>query len=219
MLPPCSSTQRRIASAAPLRMLRPSDVDAAHARLRGERDELGAVQLAAAEAVALLGEDDDRAPLGRLVGEARELGRVGELLLRDAGSRDEVGRLPVAERDRAGLVEQERRAVAGRLDGAAAHREHVALDEAIHAGDPDRGEQRADRRRDQADEQGDEHDHGLLGARVDGVGLQRHGGEEQDDREPGEEDVERDLVRGLLAARALDERDHAVEEALTGAAS
>ena len=57
------------------------DLDAAHARLRGERDELGALQLAAAEPVPLLREHDDRAALGRLVGEARELGRVGELLL------------------------------------------------------------------------------------------------------------------------------------------
>ena len=121
MLPPCSSTQRRIASAAPLRMLRPSHLDAAHARLRRERDELGAVQLAAAEAVALLREHDDRAALGRLVGEARELGRIGELLLGDARGRDEVGCLPVAERDRAGLVEQQRRAVARGFDGAAAH--------------------------------------------------------------------------------------------------
>ena len=56
-------------------------LDAAHARLRGERDELGAVQLAAAQVVPFLREHDDRAPLRRLVREARELGRVGELEL------------------------------------------------------------------------------------------------------------------------------------------
>ena len=32
----------------------------------------------------------------------------------------------------------------------------------------------------------------------------------------GEQDVERDLVRRLLALRALDHRDHAVEEGLAG---
>ena len=81
-MPPCSSTQRRTESAAPLRTDRSVEVDAAHAGLRGERHELGAVELALAQAVAVLGEHDDRAALGRLVGEARELGRVGELAAR-----------------------------------------------------------------------------------------------------------------------------------------
>ena len=75
----------------------------------------------------------------------------------DAGHRHEVARLPVAVGDRAGLVEQQRRDVAGGLDRAARHREHVALHEPVHAGDADRREQRADRGRDEADEQGDEH--------------------------------------------------------------
>ena len=54
----------------------------------------------------------------------------------------------------------------------------------------------------------------LLGVRVDGERLQRHDGEQEDDREPGEQDVEGDLVRRLLAVGALDEGDHAVEERL-----
>ena len=40
--PPCSATQRRTESAAPLRIERPVEVDAAHAGLGGERHELGA---------------------------------------------------------------------------------------------------------------------------------------------------------------------------------
>ena len=75
----------------------------------------------------------------------------------DAVDRDELGRLAVAERDRAGLVEQQHVDVAGGLDRAARHREHVALHEPVHAGDPDRREQRADRGRDQRDEQRDQH--------------------------------------------------------------
>ena len=73
------------------------DFDAAHARLRGERDELGAVQLAAAQVVSLLREHDDRATLRRLVGEARELRRVGELDARStpgAGMKSVAWRLP-----------------------------------------------------------------------------------------------------------------------------
>ena len=53
-------------------------------------------------------------------------------------------------------------------------------------------------------------------AGVDRERLQRHDRDQEDDRQPGEEDVERDLVRRLLPRRALDERDHAVEEALAG---
>ena len=81
-MPPCSSTQRRTESAAPLRIdATVLEVDAAHAGLRGEGDERRADELALADAVALLGEHDDRAAFGRLVGEARELRGVGELLL------------------------------------------------------------------------------------------------------------------------------------------
>ena len=192
----------------------PVEVDAAHAGLGRERDERALGDVPFAQAVALLREDDDGAALGRLVGEARELCGVGELALVHAGQRQELGRLAVAERDRPRLVEQQRRAVAGGLDSAAGEREHVAADEPVHAGDPDRREQAADRGRDQADEQGDEHEHLLLGAGVDREGLQAHDREQEHDREPGEQDVERDLVRRLLALGALDERDHAVEEAL-----
>ena len=45
----------------------------------------------------------------------------------------ELAGLPVAERDGAGLVEQQRGDVAGGLDRAAGHREHVALHEPVHA--------------------------------------------------------------------------------------
>ena len=40
--------------------------------------------------------------------------------------------------------------------------------------------------------------------------------DEEDQRQAGEQDAERDLVRGLAPRGALDERDHAVEEALAG---
>ena len=74
--------------------------------------------------------------------------------------REEVGGLPVAQRDGAGLVEQQRVDVAGGLDRAARHGQHVALHQPVHAGDADGRQQRADRRRDQADQQRDHHDAG-----------------------------------------------------------
>ena len=67
------------------------------------------------------------------------------------------------------------------------HGEHVVLDEAVHAGDADGRQQRADRRRDEADEERHQHDDALLGVGVDGEGLQRDGGEQEDDRQHGEQ--------------------------------
>ena len=126
----------------------------------------------------------------------------------------QLGGLAGAVGDRAGLVEQQGGDVAGGLDGAPGHRQHVALHEAVHAGDPDRRQQAADGRRDEAHEQGDEHDDRLLGVGVDGERLQRDDGEQEDDRQAGEEDRQGDLVRCLLAVGALDEGDHPVEERL-----
>ena len=55
----------------------------------------------------------------------------------DARHRDELGGLAVAERDRAGLVEQQHVDVARRLDRAARQGEHVAAHQPVHAGDAD----------------------------------------------------------------------------------
>ena len=55
---------------------------------------------------------------------------------------------------------------------------------------------------------------GHEGAGIDDEGLQRHHDDQEDDRHADEQDVERDLVRRLLALGAFDQRDHAVEEAL-----
>ena len=162
--PPSSTTQRCDRVGRAFADDAAGDVDARHAGLRGEGHELRVAELVLAQTEAILGEHDDRAALGGLVGQARELRRLGQRRLVDAGHGEELGRLAVAERDRAGLVEQQRRAVAGGLDRAAAHREHVALHQPVHAGDADRRQQRADRRRDQAHQQRDQHDDRLLRA-------------------------------------------------------
>ncbi len=107
---------------------------------------------------------DDAAPLGGLVGQRGQLRRPGQLRRRRPRHREQLGRLPVAVGDGAGLVEQQHVDVAGRLDRTAGHGEHVAADEPVHARDADRAKQGADRRRDQADQQGDEHQDRRLGA-------------------------------------------------------
>ena len=134
----------------------------------------------------------------------------------DAADGAELGGLPVAEGDRAGLVEEQRVDVARRLDGAAGHGEHVEADQPVHAGDADGREQRADGRGDQRDEQGDQHDHGDRPARVAGEARDRGHREDEHEGEAGEQDVQGDLVRRLLPRGALDEGDHAVDEGRAG---
>ena len=135
------------------------EIDAAHPGLRGEGDELRAELLdrALAQSVLLLGEDHDAAPFRSLVGQRRELSRVGQLALLDPGRRHEPGRLAVAERDRPGLVEQQHVDVAGRLHRLARGRDDVGADHAVHAGDADRGEQAADGGGNEADQEGHQH--------------------------------------------------------------
>ena len=190
------------------------DLDAAHPALRRERDELGAelVDVAAANAVFLLGEHDDGASLRRLVGKRGELRRVGKLLLAHAEHGHELGRLAVAERDGAGLVEQQRVDVAGRLHRPARHGEHVEAHQPVHAGDADGGQQRADGGRNERHEQRHENDDRDRAAGVSRKARDGRRGEDEDDGHAGEQDVERDLVRRLLALGALDQRNHAVEE-------
>src|SRR5262249_61583008 len=78
------------------------EVDAAHPGLRGEGDEVRPerVHVALAEAVLLLREHDDAAPLRSLVGERRELRGVGEPFHRSAVTGETGRRLLIAERDR-----------------------------------------------------------------------------------------------------------------------
>jgi hypothetical protein len=75
---------RRLASAG-------RKVHAAHARLRGEWHEgrRGRHQLTPAQVEALLGEHDDGAAFGRLVGQGGKLGGVGQLRLVTCRVRDE----------------------------------------------------------------------------------------------------------------------------------
>ena len=171
--------------------------------------------VAAADAVFVLGEHDNRTAFRRLVRKRGKLRRIGQLLLGHAGERDELGCLPVAERDRPGLVEQQRIDIAGGLDRPAGHRQHVEPHEPVHSGDADCRQQGADRRRDQRDEQRHQHQHAEAAAGIGGKARDRRDREDKDQRHAGEQDIERDLVRRLLPLGSLDKRDHAVEKRRT----
>ena len=60
----------------------------------------------------------------------------------------------------------------------------------------------------------DQHEQRLWRPGIDRQRLQGDDGDEEDDRQPGQQNVERDLVRRLLPRGALDERNHPVEERL-----
>ncbi len=197
----------------------PAEVDAAHAGAGAELGEAGVAEVLGGGRLepVLLGQSDDGPAFRGLVGEGRQLGGIRELDVVDPGERDEGGCLAVAVGDGAGLVEEQGVHVAGRLNGAAAQRDDVALDEPVHAGDADRGEQGADRRRDEGDEQGDQDGRGLGGARIRGHRLDADHDQDEDDGQGCQQDVQRYLVRGLLPGGALDQRDHPVDEAVPGA--
>ena len=134
------------------------------------------------------------------------------------GERQELRRLAVAQRDRAGLVEQQRVDVAGRFDGAAGHGQHVEAHQPVHAGDADGRQQRADGGGDQRHEQRHQHQDADRAAGIGREARNRGDGKDEDDRHAGQQNVERDFVRRLLALGAFDQRDHAVEEGVPCAA-
>ena len=164
-------------------------VHAGHTRCRGERDELHTLILerAAAQTELLLGEHDDGTAFGGLVGQRGKLGGIGQLRGIDAVDRDELGGLAVTQGDGAGLVEHEDVDVAGGLDGAAGHGQHVGLVQTAHAGDADGGQKGADGSGSQAHEQCHERGHGrgvdhvVKTGREAGVTIQGQRDQDKDD--------------------------------------
>ena len=130
---------------------------------------------------------------------------------------DKQGRAAIAQRDRAGLVQEQRVDVAGDLDGLAALGDQVGGQGAVHAGDPDRRQQGPDRRRDQADQERDQGRDVERDVEVARHRVKRRRHDQEDDRERGQDDGQRDLVGGLLPRCPFDQGDHPVEEAFADA--
>ena len=107
---------------------------------------------AAAQAVFLFGKYDNRAALGSFVGEAGQLSRIRQLTVSGAIHGDEFHRLSITQCDRSGLIEEQGVHVACRFDGFAAHRKHVVLHHAVHAGNTDGRQKTADCGRNQTDQ-------------------------------------------------------------------
>ncbi len=189
-------------------------IDTAHARFCREWHEGPLTALGLLGGAEAAGQSDDGAALRGFVGPARKVGRAHQLFHRNPASGEELGGLAVAQRDGPGLVEQKGIHVAGGLDGTPRHGEHVLLKQPVDAGDADRAQKAADRGWDETDEERDE-DRDFDGRpREDRIRLQRHDGDQEDQRQAREQDVECNLVGSLLTRGTLDKRDHAVEERL-----
>ena len=128
--------------------------------------------------------------------------------------------MAVAQGDGTGLIEHEDVDVAGGLDGAAGHGQHVGLVQSAHTGDANGGQQRTNGGGRQTDEQGNERGHSggvrhtVEPCRETRVAVQCERHEDEDDGQGNQKDLERDLVGGLLAGGALDHGDHLIQEAL-----
>ena len=173
-------------------------------------------KLAATEAEFFLGEHHDTTALGRLVGERGELRGIREAFEGNTGRGDEVAGLAVTERDRAGFVEQEDVDVARGLDSTAGGGEDIALEQPVHPSDADRTEQATDGGGNQADEKRDQRGDREGDIRIRAERLQCDDDEEEDDRECGEENRERDFVRSFLPRCTFHHCDHAVDERVAG---
>ena len=203
-----------MASGAPLRICRPS-ISTPLIRVWAEKgDERGMGHLGdgAAPQAILLGQDDDAPSLRRLVGQGRQLRRIGQFLRRHAGGGDKFRGLAVAEGDGAGLVQQQDVHIPGRLDGPAAHGQDVLLDQPVDARNADGAQEPADRRGNQADQKGDKDGHGKGDARIEAEEFQGQDDDQKDDRQGRKEDGQGDFVGGFLALRPFHQADHPVHE-------
>ena len=199
-------------------------IDAAHARVGREWDEIRSPlrNVPAAEPILLLGKNHYRPAFRRFVGQTGQLRGIRQFSIADTGDGEKIHRLPIAQRDGAGFVEQQRIHVAGGFHSFAAHGQHVVLHDAIHARDSDSRKQSANGGRDQADQQRNQYRHARHGARArlghaeNCVRLQRDNRQQEDQGQSRDQNVERDFVRGLLALGAFHQRDHAIQERFAG---
>ena len=200
----------------PLADLAAVKIHAAHAGGRGEGDKGHALVLQAslADTEPLLRQHHDAAALRRFIREGGKLRGVGQLFRRGAVHRDEIAGLPVTQGNGAGLIQHQDIHVAGGLDGAAAHGQHVCLVQPAHARDADGGEQGADGGGRQADQQRHQGGDGggiryarLIG-REYGIGVQGNRHQDEDDGKGHQKNLQSDFVGGLFTGRPLHHGDH-----------
>ena len=194
------------------------DVEARHAGRGRERDEdVARSQVALADVEALLGQHDDGAALGGLVGQRGQLGGVGQLLLGvpPTGKNAEAMRLPrvmVPVLSSSSVWTSPAASTARPLMASTLRWTRRSMP-AIPMADS-RAPMVVGIRHTSSDTRMTTD---TVVARVVGERLEGHDHGQEDDREHGQQDGEGDLVRGLLPVGPLDQGDHAVEEGLARA--
>ena len=113
------------------------EIDAAHGSLCREIKPPGAIEYRVALGTEFFGEDNDRAAFWRRIESGREVSRLHQRFCARSRQRNELGRLPIAHGNRAGLIEQQSVHVACRFHGLAGHGEHIEAERAIDASDAD----------------------------------------------------------------------------------
>ena len=159
--PVASPANLRMASTAPLRSLRaPISMPDSRVVAENSMKPLRGGASGMADPVLLLGQRDDRAALGRLVGKAGEQGRLGRLMLATPGT----GMTSVAMRLPKVMVPVLSSSSVSTSPAASTARPDMAstlkLQQPVHAGDADGRQQAADGGRNERDEQRDQHGDG-----------------------------------------------------------
>ena len=90
------------------------------------------------------------------------------------------------------------------------------LNQTIHSGNTDRGQQAADGRWNQTDQQRYENENRLRGAGINGERLESHDRQQKYDRQAREQNIQRYLVWSFLSFSAFNQRNHPIDECLTG---
>ena len=161
----------------------------------------------------------DGLPFRGGIPEGGEHSRFSQFSLAHALHRVKAHGMAVPHRDRTGLVKKQGIDVTGQFHSLTALRQHVGGEGAVHAGQPDGGQQRADGGRDKAHEERDQRRDGQLDIKVEPHRIQRPGHKQEGEGQPGEGNGQRAFVGGLLAHGAFDQRDHAVKEGIAGRGS
>ena len=141
---------------------------------------------------------------------------MGQLVHALAWRRDELAGVAVANGKRSRLVQDNNVNITRRLNCPARLGDHIDLRHSVDTGYADRRQEAANGRGHQANQQCDQaadvHNYFVV------PGQRHHRGhhDEQRDRQRHEHDGQSNLVGCLLALRALDQLDHAVEESGAG---
>ncbi len=175
---------------------------------------------------------DDALALGRGVGDGSQFRQPAEFENRVIARRHELGRVAVADRNRAGLVEQQGVDVARHFHRFAALGQDIGAQSAVHAGNADGGQQRADGGGYQADQQSHQRrDVGSqstqLGAQTEVAGHvhfrlpshwpQGHRDQQENERKGGEHERQGNFIGRALTNCSFDQCDHAIEKRTAGA--